>query len=70
MKAAVIFQSGGYIATLTRAGLIVERTVPRKGVRGVRLPPDNCQFLAYVDALRDAIDRQEGDALCAALFQP
>lgn len=58
-------QSQYYAAHLTTQGLLVEST---RKTGGVILRHDHAQFAEYVDALRTAIDDQEGDALCKALL--
>lgn len=60
-----LFHSPRYVATLTRAGLIVQSH--RTGT-GRRLPLDHAQFNDYVSAIESAIDADEGDALCRALL--
>lgn len=59
-----LFQSSRYVASLTRAGLIVQSH--RTGT-GRRLPIDHPQFNDYVSAIEGAIDTDEGNALCRAL---
>ena len=60
-----IHQSQYYAAYLSTSGLIIQST--RKN-GGALLRHDHAQFGEYVDALRTAIDNDEGDALCKALL--
>ena len=60
-----IHQSQYYVAYLSTQGLLVES---KRRAGGVILRHDHAQFADYVDALRTAIDDQEGDALCKALL--
>lgn len=65
MSAFAIHKSQYYVAYLMSCGLVIEST---RKAGGVNLRHDHPQFNEYVDALRTAIDNQEGDALCRALF--
>ena len=60
-----IHQSAHYVAYLMTSGLVIEST---RKAGGVQLRHNHPQFNEYVDALRTAIDDQEGDALCRALL--
>ena len=60
-----IHQSANYVAYLMTSGLVIQST-RKEG--GAQLRHDHVQFNEYVDALRTAIDDQEGDALCRALL--
>lgn len=60
-----IHSSANYVAHLMTSGLVIEST-RKEG--GVQLRHNHPQFNEYVDALRTAIDDQEGDALCRALL--
>jgi hypothetical protein len=59
-----LFNSARYVATLTRAGLIVQSH--RTGT-GRCMPATHPQYADYVAAIESAIDAVEGDALCRAL---
>lgn len=61
-----IHKSANYAAHLMiTAGLIVEST---RKTGGVQLRPDHPQYAEYVDAIRNAVDSDEADALCKALL--
>jgi len=65
MSAFTIHQSAYYTASLMSCGLVIEST---RKAGGVNLRHDHPQFAEYVDALRTAIDDDEGDAICRALL--
>jgi hypothetical protein len=65
MSAFTIHKSEYYAAHLMSCGLVIEST---RKAGGVNLRHDHPQFNEYVDALRTAIDDDEGDALCRALL--
>ena len=60
-----LFSSPRFVATLTRAGLIVQNH--RTGT-GRCLPAAHPQFADYLAAIEGAVDAAEGDALCRALL--
>lgn len=60
-----LFSSPRFVATLTRAGLIVQRYDTGAGRC---LPKSHPQFDSYLMAIESAIDADEGDALCRALM--
>ena len=60
-----LFGSLRFVATLTRAGLIVQSH--RTGA-GRCLPKNHPQFAGYLMAIESAVDVDEGDALCRALM--
>lgn len=63
----VLHQSGRYVVSLTRAGLVVQH---HASGTGRLLPRAHSQFGDYVDAFETAIDSKESDALARALITP
>ena len=61
----VLFNSSHYVATITRAGLIVQNH--RTGT-GCLLPTNHPQHAEYADAIETAIDADEANSLCRALM--
>ncbi len=64
-QSRVIHNSGRYVASVIRAGLVVQSH--QRGT-GKLLPANHPQYADYVEAIETAIDAKEADALCAALI--
>ena len=60
-KSRVLFESNRYVASVTRAGFIVQDK--RKGT-GKRLSLDHSQFKDWSETFNDLLDNDEGDTLC------
>jgi len=62
----LLHNSANYNACIVSIGLIVQSN--RTGL-GTMLANDHPQYADYVDAIENAIDKSEADALCRALIQ-
>lgn len=65
-KSRVIHNSGRYVASVIKAGLVVQSH--RTGT-GFMLPVSHQQYADYVSAIESALDAREADALCSALMR-
>jgi hypothetical protein len=61
----VIHNSGRYNACVVSVGLVIQSH--RTG-SGVCMAPDHPQYASYVDAIENAFDSDDADALCKALL--
>lgn len=65
-QSRVIHNSGRYVASVIRAGLVVQS---HQHGTGTLLPSNHPQYADYLECIESALDAKEADALCAALFK-